>query len=51
MRLTVIRNSLKWTIFARGGVGLLPVVSRSNIGQCVAKDAGSSRGMDCEMSH
>ena len=36
VRLTVISNELKWTIFANGGLGLLQMVSKPEIGQCAS---------------
>ena len=47
----MIRNGLKWTIFASGGLGLLHMVSKPDIGWCANEDAGPSRGVDCEIPH
>ena len=40
MRLTVIHNGLKRTISVTGGFGLLQMVSKLGIEQCVSEDAG-----------
>ena len=40
VRLTAIRNGLKRTIFASGGLRLLQIVSEPSIGWCANKDGG-----------
>ena len=44
VRLVVICNGPKWTIFASGGHGLLQMILESDTERCVSEDAGSSRG-------
>ena len=44
MRLTTIRNGPKRRIFARGGLGLLQMVSELVTGQCASEDAGPQGG-------
>ena len=45
------RKSLKRTISVSGVFELLPMVSESDTEQCVSEDAGSPRGVDCEIPH
>ena len=45
----MIRNGPKQTIFANGGFWLLQMVSEPDTGRCANKDAGPSRGVDCEI--
>ena len=47
----VIRNGPKRTIFASGGLELLLMVSEPDTGWYASKDAGSPRGVDCEIPH
>ena len=42
--LTVLRNGLKRTIFANGGLGLLQIVSEPDIKRCVNNDVGPQGG-------
>ena len=44
VRLTTIHNGPKRTIYASGGLGLLLMVSKPNIGRCSSEDAGLPRG-------
>ena len=44
-----IRNGPKRIIFASGGLGLLQMVSKPDIGWCDNEDAGPSKGVDCEI--
>ena len=44
MRLTAIRNKLKQIICARGGLGLLQMVSKLDTEQCASEDAAPPRG-------
>ena len=44
MRLTVIRNGPKRTIFASGELGLLQMESELDTEWCASKDAGPPRG-------
>ncbi|KAG7011315.1 3-ketoacyl-CoA thiolase 2, peroxisomal [Cucurbita argyrosperma subsp. argyrosperma] len=44
VRLTVIRIGPKRTIFASGGLGLLQMVSKPDIGRCVSEEAKPKRG-------
>ena len=44
MRLTSIRNGLKQTIFASGGLGRLQMVSEPDIEKCANKDVGPQIG-------
>ena len=46
-----IRNESKWTISASGGLGLLQMVSKLDIGWCASEDAEPPRGVDCEIPH
>jgi len=43
VRLTMIRNELKWTISISGRLGLLQMVSEPDIGRCVNEDVGLPR--------
>ena len=45
------RENPKKTMFARGGLGLLQIVSELDIGRYASEDAGLRRGVDCEISH
>ena len=45
------RESLKRTIYASGGLGLLQMVSEPNTRQCVSEDAGPPSGVDFEIPH
>ena len=47
----MIRNGPKQTISASGGLGMLQMVSESNIGRCANEDIEPPRGVDCEISH
>ena len=51
VRLTVVRNELKRTIFVRGELGLLQIVSESDTGRCASEDVGPPRRVDCEIPH
>ena len=51
VRLTAIHNGPKRTISASGRIGLLQIVSELDTRRCVSEDAGSPRGVDCEISH
>ena len=42
--LMAIRNGLKRTIFASGGLGLLQMVLESDTKRCASEDAGHQRG-------
>ena len=44
MKLIAIRNELKQTIAASGGLGLLQMVSEPDTGWCSSKDARSLKG-------
>ena len=44
MRLTVIHNGQKRTIFARGGFGLLEIVLETDIGRCASENDGPPKG-------
>ena len=44
VRLTVIRNGPKRTIYASDGLGLLQIVSEPDISQCANEDADPQRG-------
>ena len=45
VRLTVIRNGLKWTISTSGGLGLLQMVLEPDTGWCLPRE------VDCEIPH
>ena len=51
VRLTVIRNEAKRTIFTSGELGLLQMVLELVIGRCANGDAGPPRGVDFEILH
>ena len=44
VRLTTIRNKMKWTISVSGGLEMLQMVSESDIGRCASQDARPPRG-------
>ena len=44
VRLIVMRNGSKWTIFASGGLGLLQMVSEPDIGRYASENAGPQGG-------
>ena len=44
VRLTAIRNGSKQTISISGSLGLLQIVSKSDIERCASEDAGSQGG-------
>ena len=44
VRLTAIRNELKWTISASGGLGLLQKASKLDTERCTSEDAGPQEG-------
>ena len=45
----MICNELKRTLFTSGGLGLLQMVSKLDIGWCASENTGP--GMDCEIPH
>ena len=45
VRPMTIRNELKWTISASGGLGLLQMVSELDIRRCVNEDVGPMSGL------
>ena len=47
----MICNGTEWTIFAKGGLGTLQMVSESDTEQCANEDARSPREVDCEIPH
>ena len=51
VRLIVIRNGQKLTIFISNGLRLLQIVSELDTGRCASKDAGPLRRVDCEIPH
>ena len=46
MSLTEIHNGQKWTIFASSRLGLLQMVSESDIERCANEDVGEDKPSD-----
>ena len=51
MKLIVIRNGPKRTIFVSGELELLQMVLEPYTGRCASKDVETSKGVDCEIPH
>ena len=51
MRLIAIRNGPKQTISASCRLELLQMILESDTERCVNEDAGTLRGVDCEIPH
>ena len=51
VRLTVICNRPKQTIFVSYGLGLFQMVSEPDTKRYAGKDAGHPRGVDCEIPY
>ena len=45
------RKIPKRTISTSGGLGLLQMVSKPDIGRCASEDARPRRGVNCEIPH
>ena len=51
VRLMVIRNGSKWTIFASSEFRLLQMISELDTSWCASGDIGSLREVDCEIPY